>query len=87
MLGTVPYSISSAQVSDCGSVEQWGRILNGKPENENGRLPLLKMNIKERERSENDLLIWVWAPNSAGGVTQVLVHVSTYQGSILVPVF
>ena len=27
------------------------------------------------------------AQNSTGGVTQVLVHVSTYQGSILVPDF
>ena len=27
------------------------------------------------------------AQNGTGGVTQVLVHVSTYQGSILVPAF
>ena len=27
------------------------------------------------------------AQNSAGGVTKVLVHVSTYQGSILAPFF
>ena len=27
------------------------------------------------------------AKNSTGGVAQVLVHVSTYQGSILAPVF
>ena len=27
------------------------------------------------------------AQNETGGVTRVLVHVSTYQGSILVPVF
>ena len=30
---------------------------------------------------------WVWLKISSGGVTQVLVHVSTFQGSILVPVF
>ena len=28
--------------------------------------------------------MWVFPPNYTGGVTQVLVHVSTYQGSILV---
>ena len=35
----------------------------------------------------NSMIDMAVAQSSTGGVTQVLVHVSTYQGSILVPVF